>query len=268
MGDKLKVDIMLPVYNEEEDLKKSVIKLRKFLIKAGFSDKYQYKIKILDNASKDNTLQIAKNLSKKYQEVSYISINRKGRGRALKKAWRESSADIISYMDIDLSTGLNAFPIMISALENGFDIAFGSRLLPNSRIKRSLKREILSRGYNFLLRLILRIHFSDAQCGFKGITRKAAKALLPKIKDNEWFFDTELLVLAEKSGYRLFEIPVGWIEDPKSTVKISQTILNYLKSIFRMRFNLGLFEKVSIKEEATTMTNKILKLRSRIGKYK
>lgn len=228
------IDIVIPVYNEEDQLEENIKKLNNFLIK---NFKYNYKITIADNASTDNTLNIAKKLSKKYAHIGFITLDKKGRGIALRKAWNDSKADIVSYMDVDISTNLEAFLPMIDALViDGYDVAVGSRLIEGSKIQRSLKREILSRFYNLLLRYFLGIKFKDAQCGFKSITKKVVDEIIPQVKDNEWFFDSELLFKAEREGLRIKEIPVIWIEDRNSKVKLFKTVLNYLGSILRLRF--------------------------------
>jgi len=226
------VDIVLPVYNEEKVLSQSVETLRQFL-SGGFP--YKWRLVIADNASTDSTLGVAKELSACYPDVTYIHLDEKGRGRALKKAWLESTADIVSYMDIDLSTNLRHFPPLIAALTGGYDVAIGSRLMPASRIKRSLRREVLSRGYNLMVKAMFGTRFSDAQCGFKALTRKAVQALVPLIEDNKWFFDSELLILAEKKGFRIAEIPVEWVEDLDSRVKIIRTSLDDIKGLIRVR---------------------------------
>jgi len=226
------VDITLPVFNEEKVLVQSVGTLRDFL-QSGFP--HQWRLVIADNASVDSTLAVAKELALLYPDVTYIHLDEKGRGRALKKAWLESKADIVSYMDIDLSTNLSHFPPLIDALTKGYDLAIGSRLMGASRIKRSLKREVLSRGYNLIVKAMFRTRFSDAQCGFKALTRKAVQALVPLVEDNKWFFDSELLILAEKKGYRIAEIPVEWVEDLDTRVKIIRTSLDDLKGLLRVR---------------------------------
>jgi hypothetical protein len=144
--------------------------------------------------------------------------------------------DIVSYMDVDLSTGLEAFPSLIGAIaENGYDVAIGSRLHPRSEVRRSLKRRTLTRGYNILIKAMLRTRFSDAQCGFKAISREVAERVLPRIQNNNWFFDTELLILAEKMSYRIKDVPVRWIEDTDTRVKISGTISEDVQGLIRMR---------------------------------
>ena len=228
-----RVDIIIPVYNEEHIIAQSVAHLRDFL---RGSVSFDWTIIVADNASTDNTLTVAKSLSERYPDVEYIYISQKGRGRALRKAWLGSSADIVSYMDVDLSTGLEAFPPLIAALEDGYDVAIGSRLISESQIERSLKREITSRGYNLLIKLILFTKFHDAQCGFKAVKRDVVQDIVPLIQNQEWFFDTELLILAEKRGYSIKEIPVRWVEDPDSRVHVMGTIIEDIKGLMRLRF--------------------------------
>lgn len=230
------VDVVIPVYNEEHVLAQSVDTLRQFL-KNNLS--HRYTVVIADNASTDRTWEIAQALSKEHSDVVALHLDQKGRGRALRKAWLESAADIVSYMDVDLSTDLAAFPHLIQAIEEGNGIAIGSRLLKGSSVKRSLKRELTSRSYNFIIKVMFRTRFSDAQCGFKALSGKAAQELVPLIQDQEWFFDTELLILAEKKGYRIREIPVAWIEDPDTRVAIASTVSEDLKGLLRLRFRSG-----------------------------
>tara|TARA_B100000315_G_C14493783_1_gene548908 strand:+ start:367 stop:1131 length:765 start_codon:yes stop_codon:yes gene_type:complete len=239
----IKIDIVIPVYNEQHVLEKSINELRNYL-QEYFN--YQWKIIIANNASTDMTLQKAQELSLKYSDVSYIDIGRKGRGRAVRKAWEESEADILSYMDVDLSTRLNYFNELVDELIKGNDIATGSRLMKKSEVKRSFLREILSQGYNIIVKAVLFTNFSDAQCGFKAVKQRVVKEILPLIKDNEWFFDTELLVLGEKLGYKIKDIPIKWIEDQDSRVKLFKTVCNYLKNIIRLRFDLWIkYKKIN-----------------------
>ena len=167
-----------------------------------------------------------------------MRIPRKGRGGALKQVWLESPAEFVTYMDVDLSTNLNAFPHMLASLRNGSDVVIGSRLMTGADTTRSLKREILSRGYNVLVRLFFGTRFTDAQCGFKGVRREAARRLVPHVEDHRWFFDTELLVLAEKSGHSIGEVPVDWIEDLDTRVQLLRTIWDDLVALFRLRATL------------------------------
>lgn len=231
------LQVVIPVYNEEDVLQESVEKLRNFLKE--YMSKYKWQVVVADNASTDNTLSIAKKLKKKYSDVDFIHLTQKGRGRALRKAWTHTKADIVSYMDVDLSTDLEAFPVMIEALAfRGYDIGTGSRLMSGSRTKRGMKREILSRGYRAIVRLILRTKITDVQCGFKAATGKAARELAPWVKDNNWFFDTELLIVGDKKGYRVFETPVTWDEDLHSKVKIFRTVYDYLRDVSRLRYEM------------------------------
>lgn len=231
----MKVDVVVPVYNEEKVLEKNIAILRSFLEKRC---PYDWRIVIADNASTDGTLEIARELSARWDKVTYIHLDQKGRGRALRRAWLASEADVVSYMDVDLSTNLEAFlPLIDSLIEGGYDVAIGSRLKKGAKVKRSFKREIISRCYNLLIKLMFRNKFSDAQCGFKALTQRAVKDLVPLVKDQAWFFDSELLLLAERRGYKIFEVPVEWIEDPDTRVKIFQTAWEDLKGLVRVRFS-------------------------------
>jgi len=228
-----KVDVVIPVYNEEHVLARSINTLRQFLEK---DLPHRCTIIIADNASTDKTWEIAQALSHEHPDIATIHLDEKGRGRALRHAWLESAADVVSYMDVDLSTDLAAFPKLIQAIDNGYDIAIGSRHLPDSSVKRSFKRELTSRSYNLLIKAMFRTTFSDAQCGFKALSSKAAHELVPLIQDQGWFFDTELLILAHKKGYRIREVPVAWVEDPDTRVAVLKTAVDDLKGLLRMRF--------------------------------
>lgn len=228
------VDVVVPVYNEEEALPQSIPALVEFL--AGPDFPWEWRIVIADNASTDDTPAASRRLEDQFPEVDYHRIERKGRGYALKQTWAQSNADVRAYMDVDLSTGIEAFPALVRAVaEEGYHVATGSRLAPGSKTQRSLTRTVLSRGYNLIIKAAFQTRFSDAQCGFKAISREAAERLLPRVQDNNWFFDTELLILAEKSGYRIKDIPVRWVEDPGTTVKIGATVTEDLRGLWRMR---------------------------------
>jgi glycosyltransferase involved in cell wall biosynthesis len=228
------VAVVIPVYNEEAALAKSIDTLRDYLSK---NLKHQWHIVIADNASTDKTWEIAQSLAKQYADVVPFHIDQKGRGRALRKVWLESKADIVSYMDVDLSTGLDAFPKLVQAIIDGSDIAIGSRLKRGARTTRGIKREFTSRCYNLLIRIMFFTRLSDAQCGFKAVSRDCAQKILPLTKNNEWFFDTELLLLAMKNGYKIKEIPVTWVDDPGTTVNIKKTVIEDLKGLARIRFH-------------------------------
>lgn len=210
------------------------------LLRLTGSGRFDYELVIANNGSTDRTPAIARQLAREHSHVRVLDLPQKGRGGALKRAWLGSGAEVLSYMDVDLSTDLAAFPALIDAVAGGeFDLAIGSRLLAQSEVKRCWRREWISRGYNRLVRRLLRTAISDLQCGFKAIHRAAAQALLPQVADNGWFFDTELLVLAERLGYRVGEIPVRWIEDSDSRVNILSTALADLRGLWRLRRQLA-----------------------------
>mgnify|MGYP001687165546 FL=1 len=226
------IDVVVPVLNEEKILQQSITTLDEYMAKRL---PYRYQITIADNGSQDKTLEIAKNLAEKHQSVQVVSLAERGRGRALKRVWQNSSADILTYMDVDLSTSLDDFLPMIQPLAAGeTGVAIGSRLMKDSRTSRGVKREFISRCYNNIIKWTSRTKFSDAQCGFKAIRRDVAAKLLPKIKDNEWFFDTELLIKTERAGVPIHEQPVTWIEDTDSRVKIVKTAVDDLKGLYRV----------------------------------
>ena len=226
------VDIVVPVLNEEKILQSSIETLDEYMME---NLPYRYQITIADNGSQDNTLKIAKNLAQNYQSVRVVRLAERGRGRALKQVWQSSQADILTYMDVDLSTSLDDFLPMIQPLMAGeAGVAIGSRLMKKSKTSRGFKREFISRCYNKIIKLTSRTKFSDAQCGFKAIRRDVAKRFLPKIKDNEWFFDTELLIKTERAGVPIHEQPVTWIEDTDSRVKIVKTAVDDLKGLHRV----------------------------------
>lgn len=231
---KTTVEVVIPIHNEEEELERNIKKLHSNLAKN--LSCYNWHITIADNASTDKSLKIAKRLSQKFNNVGFIHLDKKGRGRAVKRAWKESKAKIVSYMDIDLSTDLSNFPPLIEALvKKGYHIGIGSRLLPKSEvINRTLKREILSRGYNILIKLMFGTSFSDAQCGFKAVKREVVANILPHIQDNAWFFDSELLIIGEKIGYKIYQEPVRWIDNPGSTVRVLPTVYGDLTGLWRL----------------------------------
>ena len=239
------VDIVNPVYNEEQALPRSILVLTEFL---KVNLKNPWRIIIADNASTDSTRQVSEVLCERYSGVTYLYLPQKGRGRALRTAWMDSTADLVSYMDADLSTDLSHLPELLDALGQGYQLAIGSRLSPGSKITRSLKREFTSRSYNLLIRSMFLTPFSDAQCGFKAMTRQAAQAIVPSIKDNNWFFDTELLIIAAKRGYRIKSVPVKWDDDPTSTVNIVKTAAEDIKGLLRLR--LGGIPQISPPEES------------------
>ncbi|MFQ5473814.1 MAG: dolichyl-phosphate beta-glucosyltransferase [Dehalococcoidia bacterium] len=229
------VEVVVPVYNEQRALPESIPTLLDFLASDAFP--YEWRILIADNASIDNTPEVGRGLEEQYPgQIKYVRIERKGRGFALKQVWLDSPMDIVSYMDVDLSTGIEDFPALIGAIaDDGYDVAIGSRLAKGARVTRSLKRRVLTLGYNSMIKGMFFTRFSDAQCGFKAVSRKAAQRIIPLIEDNNWFFDTELLILAEKMGYRVKDVPVRWIEDTDTRVKIASTVSEDIRGLVRLR---------------------------------
>jgi len=225
------LDVVIPVYNEERGLAASVERVLGHLSALPWS----YRVTIADNASTDATAVIARRLAHSHQHVEVVHLAEKGRGRALKRVWNASDATVLVYMDVDLSTDLKALLPLVAPLISGHsDLAIGTRLRHGSRVDRGPKRELISRGYNLLLRGTLRARFSDAQCGFKAIRADVAREVLPLVEDDAWFFDTELLVLAERAGLRIHEVPVDWVDDPDSRVEIARTALDDLRGVARL----------------------------------
>jgi glycosyltransferase involved in cell wall biosynthesis len=233
-----RVDIVIPVYNEQAALARSVQRLHAFL-SAGIP--FDWRLVIADNASTDDTLGIARGLAASLDHVDTVHLDRKGRGRALRAAWLASDADIVAYMDVDLSTDLRALSPLLAPLASGHsEVAIGTRLGGRGRmprVTRGARRELISRAYNHILRLALGARFSDAQCGFKALRTDAARELLPHVADEEWFFDTELLIAAQRRGMRIHEVAVDWVDDSDSRVEIVPTALADLRGVLRLRFD-------------------------------
>src|SRR3954465_12429927 len=231
------VEVVLPVYNEEADLEPSVRRLQAYL-EEHFP--FSYVITIADNASTDGTWSSATMLAADLPHLRATRVSQKGRGRALRAVWERSDAEVVAYMDIDLSTDLAALlPLVAPLLSGHSDVAIGSRLAHTSRVVRGVRREVLSRGYNLLLRTTLRAPLPDAQRGFKAIRTEYARRLLPLVRDTGWFFDTELLVLAERAGLRIHEVPVDWVDDPDSRVDIVSAALAAVRGVARLARDLA-----------------------------
>jgi glycosyltransferase involved in cell wall biosynthesis len=227
------VEIVVPVHNEETVLEPNVRMLLDYL-RSEYP--FRFSVVVADNASTDGTTAIAARLAREEPAVELLRLERKGRGLALRTAWLASRADVVSYMDVDLSTNLESFlPLVAPLLSGHSEVAIGTRLAHSAHVRRRVKREALSRGYNLLVRLGFRAGFSDAQCGFKALRADAARLLLPLVEDDGWFFDTELLLLAERNGMRIHEVPVDWIEDLDSRVELGPTIAGDLAGLWRMR---------------------------------
>jgi glycosyltransferase involved in cell wall biosynthesis len=227
------VEIVIPVYDEERALAASVRKLHRCM-KREFT--FPFRITVADNASSDGTLQQAQALAQEIDEVHVLRLEQKGRGRALRAAWTQSEAEVVAYMDVDLSTELSALPsLLVPLLQRRADVAIGTRLAPGAEVTRGIKRELISRSYNVLLRVALGVGFSDAQCGFKAARRETLVPLLERVEDDAWFFDTELLYRAERSKLAIHEVPVRWVDDPDSRVEILATAREDLREIRRLR---------------------------------
>ncbi len=226
------VEVVVPVHDEEATLEASVRRLHAYLRD---NLPFGWLITIADNASTDRTWAIACRLAKELDGVQALHLQEKGRGRALRTAWSVSTAKVLAYMDVDLSTELDALLPLVAPLVSGHsDVAIGTRLSPAARVVRGPRRELISRAYNLLLKAALRNGFSDAQCGFKAVRADVARRLLPMVEDQGWFFDTELLVLAERNGLRIHEVPVDWTDDPDSRVDVVRTALDDLRGVVRM----------------------------------
>jgi putative flippase GtrA len=226
------VEIVVPVHDEELALGRNIRRLHAFLT-ASFP--FSWRIVIADNASTDGTPAIARVLGRELRGVSHLRLDEKGRGRALRAAWSASRAEVVTYMDVDLSTDLRALlPLVAPLLSGHSDLAIGTRLAGGARVVRGPKRELVSRAYNVLLHTALRARFSDAQCGFKAVRRAALPGLLDGVRDDGWFFDTELLVLAQRRGLRIHEVPVDWVDDPDSRVAIVRTAVDDLRGVARL----------------------------------
>ena len=226
------VDIVVPVYNEAPTLERQIRILHTFLDR---ELPHPWLITVADNASTDRTLQIACELSRSLPRVRVMHLDEKGRGRALRAAWCSSSADVLAYTDVDLSTDLRALRPLLEEITSGrSELAIGSRLAAGSNVTRSPRRELISRTYNLILRRVLRARFSDAQCGFKAIRADIAGALLPAVQDQNWFFDTELLVLAERHRLHIHEVAVEWVEDSDSRVNVVATAVEDLRGVARL----------------------------------
>jgi glycosyltransferase involved in cell wall biosynthesis/putative flippase GtrA len=233
------VDVVVPVFNEAHVLAESIGRLHRYL---STSFPFTWRITIVDNASTDGTWDVATGLARDIDGVRARHLDRKGRGLALRTAWGASEAAVVAYTDVDLSTGLDALLPLVAPLVSGHsDLAIGSRLAPGAAVARGPKREAISRSYNLLLRTVFASRVRDAQCGFKAVRADVVKRLLPEIGDDGWFFDTELLLLAEHNGLRIHEVPVDWVDDPDSRVRITRTAMDDLRGVVRMawRFATG-----------------------------
>lgn len=236
------INITIPVFNEEEILHENILKIYNFL-KEHISDPWF--IVIANNGSTDKTELIAKELIKHNMGIRLLYIEKPGKGEAIKQGWQKFEADIYCFMDADLATDLKDLPNLISQVKNGYDIAIGSRYVKGAQVKRTIFRKIFSFVYRILVKLMFNSLIKDFPCGFKAINKKVLEKIVPKIKDNAWFFDSELLILAEKEKFKIKEIPVSW-HDPErqSKVKVLNTARAYVRKLFEL--------KRRLKEQLTT----------------
>jgi putative flippase GtrA len=226
------VEVVVPVHNEAHAVEDNIRRLHSYLTE---TFPYAFRITVADNASTDGTWVVVSRLARELPNVAAVHLDAKGRGRALRQVWAASDADVVSYMDVDLSTDLDAFlPLVAPLLSGHSDLAIGTRLGRGAAVIRGPKRELISRSYNLLLRTTLAARFSDAQCGFKAVRTEIVQALLPAVEDNAWFFDTELLLLAQRNGLRIHEVPVDWVDDPDSRVDVLRTALADLRGMARV----------------------------------
>ena len=244
-----RVDVVVPVHDEQRALPASIRRLHDVL---SGQLPFAWRIVIADNASTDDTLALAYDLAFELPYVDVLHLDEKGRGRALRAAWSRSEAEVVCYMDVDLSTDLRALlPLVAPLLSGHSDVAIGTRLARGARVVRTPKREFISRSYNRILRLALRARFSDAQCGFKAVRRDVAEQLLRDVRDDGWFFDTELLVLAQRRGLRIHEVPVDWVDDPDSRVDIVRTAVDDLRGVGRLALGTPIAAKRTGREAAS-----------------
>jgi len=226
------IEVVVPVHNEQRVLEASIVRLHRYLT-ADFP--FAFRITIADNASTDATWLLAKRLAERLPDVRAVHVAEKGRGRAVRQVWSASDADVVAYMDVDLSTGLEALlPLVAPLLSGHSDLAIGTRLANGAAVVRGPGRELVSRCYNLLLRTVMRARFTDAQCGFKAGRTEVVRALLPDVQDQEWFFDSELLLAAQHHGLRIHEVPVDWVEDTDSRVDLVRTALDDLRGMARV----------------------------------
>lgn len=232
MSKRPQVEVAVPVYNEEADLEPNIRRLRWYL---DHRFPLSSLVTIVDNASTDGTWDLALGLERTLPGVRALRLGEKGRGRAVKRVWSDSASPVVAYMDVDLATGLDALlPLVAPLLSGHAEVAIGSRLAVGARVVRGTKREYISRAYNAILHAVLGAAFSDAQCGFKAMRSHVAATLLPLVHDDGWFFDTELLVLAERMGLRIHEVAVDWVDDPDSRVDIVSTARLDLQGVWRL----------------------------------
>ena len=232
-----KLIVVIPSYNEEEILEKNTIEVYNFL-KKNIKD-YRWRIIISDNCSLDRTLDLAKRLSKRYKNISYVHMNKRSKSLAIKKIWLAEEADVYMYMDADLSTDLKHIPDLLLGIEKGNDLVTGSRTSEESKTSRNFNRHIISLALILMLKILFSTSLSDFQCGFKAINKKIRNNILPKMKATEHgFMDAEMLIVAHKKGYKVLEVPVIWQDERESRIKVFAGIFDALKNMLKIKYDL------------------------------
>jgi len=231
----MKLLVVIPAYNEEKILKDNTVLVYDFL-KQNFSN-FDWQLTIADNKSTDLTSYIAKSLEQDYVRIKYFYVDERGKGIAIKKAWQNFPSDIYCFMDADLATNLSSLPQLIDAIVQGNDIAVGSRLIRGAQVKRSILRRLFSLGYHWLTRIITKTKIKDLPCGYKAVNKRVVEQIVPQVEDNEWFFDSELVLLAEKQDYKIKEVPVVWLEPKYRISRVQPLVLSwrYFKNLTELK---------------------------------
>lgn len=226
------VDITIPVHNQERGLAPVVRRLHAYVMS---EFPFSARITIVDNASTDTTWAVALRLARELPDVRLVRLNETGRGRALAAAWLTSDSRVVAYMDPDLSIHLSGLAPLVAPIMSGHsDISIGSRLAPGAHARRSSKDQLIRRGYNLLLRAVLGVRFKDTRCGFKALRADVARRLVPAVGNRKLFFDTELLVQAARSGFRVHEIAVDRVEGAASRFDVVPTAIDDLLGVARL----------------------------------
>jgi len=235
----MNISIAVPTFNEEKIIEQRINQLFDFC--ENNLKKYKWRIIVADNGSTDRTIKIIRKQKQKYSKLEYFHLKKLGKGLAIKKAWQDYLADVNIFMDADLATELKfTIPLINGITEEKYDLTIGSRYHKQSKCKRSLIRSMCSKFYNFILKIFFNIKLTDTHCGFKALSKSAVQRIIPKIKNNGLFFDTELLVLARYYNLKIKEMPVNWEDknERKTKIKIIKTGLKYLKEIIKLKYRL------------------------------
>ena len=229
------INIIIPLYNEGKIIAKTIETLIHFLAQSGFP--YEYVITLANNASTDNSLMVCEELTRKFRQVRILDLTGKGKGRAIRAAWTTAEAEILTFMDADLSSDLSFFRSLIDAVVvEGYDLATGNRLGKNSKIiNRRFLRSVASRLYNIFIRVLFKTSISDHQCGFKAMSKQAFFSVAPLLEDNAWFFDTELIVMARQQGLKIKPIDIMWSDNTDSKVTLGRTSYEMFRAAWKLK---------------------------------